>query len=158
MLSEVSWAAEVSRSVLQKGFSINLVLGDYIPISQSLISSVYPIAHTYPHKSNINLEYVLVNEIPGLFLNLLFCGTIVLVFPPQSFEKADGSLDLVAFILDCDLEDSTPLEMSGMTLLLGMVTAANIAAEPLINSISRFSSAVKTCPEKFQTEGTDEGW
>lgn len=92
---------------------------------------------------------------------------IVLVFPPQSFEKADRSPDPVAlildrdledFILDCDLEDLTPLEMSGMTLLLGMVTTANITEEPLINSIFRLSSAVKMCPEIFQTEGADEGW
>lgn len=83
---------------------------------------------------------------------------IVLVFQPQSFEKADRSPDSVALTLDHDLEDLTPLESSGMTLLLGMVTTANIAEEPLINSTSRFSSAVKMCPEKIQTEGADKGW
>lgn len=90
----------------------------------------------------------------------------MLVFPTQSFEKADRSPDSVALILNCDLEgfvldrdleDLTPLEISGMTLPLGMVTTADITEEPLINSISRFSSAVKMCPEKFQAEGADEG-
>lgn len=83
---------------------------------------------------------------------------IVLVFPPQSFEKGDRCPDPVALILDRDLDVLTPLELSGMTLLLGMVTTAIITEEPLANSIFRFSSAVKMCPEIFQTEGADEGW
>lgn len=62
----------------------------------------------------------------------------------------------MALVLDRDLEDLTPLEISGMTLLFGMVITANTAEEPLINSISRFSSAVKMCSEKFQTESADE--
>lgn len=62
----------------------------------------------------------------------------------------------MALALYCDLEDLTPPEMSGMTLLLDMVTTAKIKDECLINSISRLSFAVKPCPEKFQTEGADE--
>lgn len=59
--------------------------------------------------------------------------------------------------MDHDLEDLTHLEMSGMTLFLGMLITVNTAKEPLINSTSRFSSVVMMCPEKFQIEGANDG-
>jgi len=59
----------------------------------------------------------------------------------------------VTLILYGDLEDLTSLELSGMTLPLGIVTTAKTTEEPLINPVPRFSSAVKMCPEKFQAEG-----
>lgn len=62
----------------------------------------------------------------------------------------------MALALYCDIEDLTPPEMPGMTLLVDMVTTAKIKDDCLISSISKISFAVKPCPEKFQTEGADE--
>lgn len=56
----------------------------------------------------------------------------------------------MALALYCDIEDLTPPEMPGMTVLLDMVTTAKIKDDCLISSISKLSFAVKPCLRNFR--------